>query len=86
MTGAVDVKVPSEFWSSSIMPEGFIEEWLQPTGSHVEAGQPVVAIRVESMLHRLPAPTTGFLQANCKVNSVVDPGTVIGQILPRRAV
>jgi hypothetical protein len=83
MIKTVDIKIPPEFWASSIMPEGVIEKWLQPNGSPVEAGAPIAAIRVEGMLHRLLAPCTGTLQAGCKANSVVDPGFVIGRILPR---
>ena len=82
MTNMNDVTVPPDFWASSIMPEGIIEGWLRPDGSRVKAGDPVVAIRVESMLHTLPAPASGLLQVISKANSVVDPGYVIGRILP----
>ncbi len=84
MTRTIDVKVPPEFWALSIMPEGVIEKWLLPNGSHVKVGDPVAAIRVESMLHKLLAPCEGLLQATCKANSVVDPGFVIGQIVLRQ--
>jgi hypothetical protein len=84
MTNAVDVRVPPEFWASSIMPGGVIEKWIQPNGSDVEAGEPVAAIRVESVLHHLLAPCAGRLEATCNVNSVIDPGFVIGQIVPRQ--
>jgi hypothetical protein len=83
MTKAVDIKIPPEFWASSIMPEGVMEKWLQPDGGPVEAGKPIAAIRVEGMLHNLLAPCTGTLLASCKANTVVDPGFVIGRILPR---
>ena len=81
MTDAVDIKVPPEFWASSIMPEGVMEKWLLVSGSKVRAGQAVAAIRVENMLHDLLAPCAGVLKTSAKVNSVVDPGFVIGQIL-----
>jgi hypothetical protein len=29
----IDIKVPPEFWASSIMPEGIIEKWLRPDES-----------------------------------------------------
>lgn len=83
MTRNIDIKVPPELWASSIMPEGVIEKWLQPDGSRVSVGDPIAAIRVEGMLHKLLAPCTGTLRANCKANSVIDPGFVIGRILPR---
>lgn len=81
MTNAIDIKVPPEFWASSIMPEGIIEKWLRPDGSHVKVGDPVAAIRVESMLHKLLAPGEGLLQVTSNANSVVDPGYVIGRIV-----
>ena len=83
MTRNIDIKVPPEFWAASIMPEGIIEKWLQPDGSHVSAGDPIAAIRIEGMVHKLLAPCAGTLQASCKANCVVDPGFVIGRILPR---
>jgi pyruvate/2-oxoglutarate dehydrogenase complex dihydrolipoamide acyltransferase (E2) component len=83
MTKTIDVKVPPEFWASSIMPEGVVEQWLRPDGSEVEAGDPVAAIRVESMLHQLPAPGAGVLRVLSRTNSVVDPGYVIGRIVLR---
>ena len=83
MTKNVDVKVPPEFWASSILPEGIIEKWIRPNGSRVSAGDPIAAIRVEGMLHKLLAPCGGTLQARCKTNSVVDPGFVIGRIVLR---
>jgi len=81
MTKTIDVKVPAEFWASSIMPEGIIEKWLRPDGGRVKAGEPVADIRVESMLHRLLAPGAGLLRVTSKANSVVDPGLVIGRIV-----
>lgn len=83
MTKTIDIKVPPEFWASSIMPEGVLEKWFQPNGSRIEAGEVIAAVRVEGMLHKLLAPCTGTLQATCKPNSVIDPGFVIGRILPR---
>jgi len=83
MTNTVEISIPPEFWASSIMPEGTVERWLRPNGSAVKAGEPIAAIRVEGVLHNLLAPCAGTLKANCRVNSVIDPGFVIGQILPR---
>lgn len=80
MTKPIHIKVP-KFWASSMMPEGIMEKWLQPNGSRVKTDDPIAAIRIEGMLHMLPAPCTGTLQATCKVNSIVDPGFVIGRVL-----
>lgn len=62
------------------MPEGMIENWLRPDGCRVKAGTPIVVIRIEGLLHELMAPSTGTLKCACKVNSVIDPGRVIGHI------
>lgn len=80
MTKTVDIKVPPELWASSIMPEGVVEKWLEPDGSIVKAGTPIAVIRIEGMLHELMAPSTGTLKCAYKVNSVIDPGCVMGQI------
>lgn len=80
MTRIVDVKVPPEFWASSILPIGVIEKWLLADGCRVKAGEPLVNIRIESMVHRLAAPYTGILKIHWKVNDVIDPGFVIGAV------
>ena len=80
MSKTIDIRVPPELWSSSIMPEGMVEKWLQQDGSRVKAGSPIAAIRIEGMLHEVMAPSTGMLKCASKVNSVIDPGCVIGQI------
>lgn len=46
MTETIDLKVPPEFWASSIMPESIMEKWFRPDGSQVLAGDPIAAIRV----------------------------------------
>ncbi len=84
MTRTIDVRVPAEFWASSIMPEGVVEKWLQPDGGQVKTGDPVAAIRVEGTLHKLPAPGAGQLQVLSKANSVIDPGFVICRIVLRQ--
>lgn len=81
MSSIIDIKVPPELWSSSIMPEGVFEKWLQPEGASVKAGSPIACIRIEGMLHELMAPSTGKLKYSYKVNSVIDPGCVVGQII-----
>jgi hypothetical protein len=83
MTKSIDIKVPPEFWASSIMPEGVLEKWLQPDRGQVEAGDAIAVVRIEGMLHKLLAPCAGTLQTTCKANSVIDPGFVVGRVQPR---
>ena len=79
----VPVKVPTEFWTLSALPEGYIERWLAADGARVEAGSPVALIRVEDTLQKLVAPATGTLTIGCPANSVVDPGMSVARITPQ---
>ena len=87
MSNAVNVvtaiAVAPELWASNMMPEGILERWLRPDGSQVEAGDPVAAVRIEDCLHELMAPARGRLHIELQVNSVVEPGMVIGSITRR---
>jgi pyruvate/2-oxoglutarate dehydrogenase complex dihydrolipoamide acyltransferase (E2) component len=79
MTTAIEVK--PDLWATSMLPEGILERWLRPEGSQVEAGDPVAAIRIEDALHELMAPARGRLYTELKVDSVIEPGAVIGRIV-----
>ena len=83
MTRTVDVKVPAEFWASSILPIGVIEKWMLPEGGLVKAGDPLVNIRIENMVHRLAAPCSGILKIHWKANDVIGPGFVVGAVQQR---
>jgi pyruvate/2-oxoglutarate dehydrogenase complex dihydrolipoamide acyltransferase (E2) component len=76
-----DITVAQDLWSSSIMPEGFIERWLVSNGALVVPGEPVAQVRIEDALHDLMAPIAGKLLIEARVNSVVEPGSVIGRIV-----
>ena len=75
------VTVDSALWRSSLLPEGIVERWLIPDGAHVAAGAPVAEIRVEDSLHEILAPGAGMLRVRARENSVVDPGSVLAEIL-----
>ena len=74
------IRVETELWSTSLLPEGLIEKWLVPDGCFVEVGDPLAAIRIEGSTHRLLAPAEGWLTIDQIMNTVVDPGAVIGHI------
>ena len=74
------IRVDSGLWTTSLLPEGIVEKWLMPDGAFVEAGEPLAAIRIEDSLHELCAPAEGWLSIDRKINSVVEPGAVIGHI------
>ncbi len=75
------IAVTPDLWATSVLPEGFIEQWLLADGSLVETGDPVATVRIEDALHRLVAPARGRLSIGLSANSVVEPGTGIGSIV-----
>jgi pyruvate/2-oxoglutarate dehydrogenase complex dihydrolipoamide acyltransferase (E2) component len=75
-----DISVSPNLWGTSILPEGILEKWTFTDGSQIEAGDPVATVRIESALHEVMAPVTGRLHIACQPNTVIEPGTVIGQI------
>ena len=78
----VDIRVDSALWRTSMLPEGILERWRAADGTMVRAGQPIAEIRIENALHELCAEAAGRLAAQAKANEIVEPGTIIGQIVP----
>jgi pyruvate/2-oxoglutarate dehydrogenase complex dihydrolipoamide acyltransferase (E2) component len=74
------IRVETELWATSLLPEGMIEKWLVPDGAFVETGDPLAALRIEGALHELIAPAEGWLTIDRKANDVVEPGAVVGHI------
>ena len=72
--------VAPDLWATSIMPEGILEIWLVPDGSEVTTGHPLARVSIEGRQHTLVAQADGRLQMTMRVNSVVEPGSVIGRI------
>ena len=75
-----DISISSDFWATSMMPEGILERWRVPDGSFVEEGVVVAEVRIEDALHELTAPARGRLIALAKLNDIIEPGAVIGRI------
>lgn len=76
----VEVVVDSSLWGTSILPQGYIENWIVADGRLVEAGAPLACIRIESALHEVMSPATGTLHIDRATNSIVEPGAVIGRV------
>jgi pyruvate/2-oxoglutarate dehydrogenase complex dihydrolipoamide acyltransferase (E2) component len=74
------IRVEPDLWATSILPEGILEKWLTADGAYVEKGQPLAAVRIESALHELLSPGDGWLTIDRRVNSVIEPGAIIGHI------
>ena len=80
-----DIRIESELWSTSMLPEGLLESWLAANGTLVEIGAPLAMLRIEDALHEICAPAGGRLVIETAVNGIVEPGSVIGQILPAQS-
>ena len=74
------VHVPTELWTTSLMPEGILERWLVEDGSRVAAGQALACIRIQDSLHEVMSPASGRITAMLPTNSVVDPGASIAEL------
>jgi hypothetical protein len=75
------ITVAPDLWTTSLLPEGVLERWIFADGSLVEAGDPVAAVRIESSLHEIMAPVKGRLHVACRTNAIIEPGSIIGDIL-----
>jgi len=78
---ATPLQVSADLWATCLLPQGILEGWLRPNGSLVEAGDPVAIVHIEDALHEVMAPTKGYLSISVEVNSVIEPGTVMGSVI-----
>lgn len=76
-----NIIVNPNLWGCNILPEGILEDWLAVDGSHVDVGDAVAKVRIEDAVHDLTAPATGTLRVGAHINSVVEPGSVIGEVV-----
>ena len=77
-----EIRVAPELWSTSMLPQGILQQWRRPQGAFVWAGEPIACVRIEDSLHELIAPASGRLKTEVSPNSVVEPGMVIGRLDP----
>lgn len=75
-----DIRISTDFWAGRMLPEGILERWRVADGAVVAAGDVVAEVRIEDALHELMAPAPGKLTKLSRVNEVIEPGSVIGQI------
>jgi pyruvate/2-oxoglutarate dehydrogenase complex dihydrolipoamide acyltransferase (E2) component len=78
----MQVRIPEQLWASAILPEGALERWRVQPGEEVIAGAPLAEVRIEQALHEIVAPCTGRLTSASPVNAVLEPGSVIAEIVP----
>lgn len=77
-----DIVISPDLWSTSLLPEGILERWRAKSGDMVTAGQVVADVRISDSLHEIMAPQAGTLDILMRANAVVEPGSVIGEIMP----
>jgi len=77
------INVPAELWSTSLMPEGILERWLVADGDKVDAGRPIAVVRIEGARHEILAPTSGRIKSAAAENSVIEPGSVLADVIER---
>jgi pyruvate dehydrogenase E2 component (dihydrolipoamide acetyltransferase) len=61
--------------------EGKLNRWLRPTGARVEAGEPIVEIETEKVVHEMEAPVAGILHAVAQPEDNLQVEGLIGYIL-----
>ena len=76
-----DIVTHESLWACSILPEGMVEDWLVSDGEDVSENQPLVLVRLEDATHEITAPAAGRVSIATPVNGVVEPGSVLGQVL-----
>jgi hypothetical protein len=76
----VPIRVASDLWNTSIFPNGNLQRWLQPDGAFVEAGDAASCVQIENRLYDVLSPAAGWLTVDSRLNSVVEPGTMIGHL------
>jgi pyruvate/2-oxoglutarate dehydrogenase complex dihydrolipoamide acyltransferase (E2) component len=75
------VRVDENLWASAVAPEGVLEWWFVPDGAQVAAGQRVAEVQIEGVRHEVVAPAAGELSVVVLAGAVLDPGSVIGQVM-----
>ena len=82
---AMDIHVPDTLWALSMLPVGTLECWLVEDGVVVARGEALAKVRIEDALHEILAPAAGRLSIALPVNSIIEPGAVLGATSPSEA-
>ncbi len=76
----MDILVSDTLWASTMLPEGLVEKWRVADGDVVAEGEVLVDLRIEDALHEVMAPAGGRLTICAEVNSVIEPGALLGRL------
>jgi pyruvate/2-oxoglutarate dehydrogenase complex dihydrolipoamide acyltransferase (E2) component len=72
-----DLRIPQ---AGSEMEEGELTEWLVPSGTRVEEGQPVYVLATDKVEMDVEAPASGVLHHVGEAGQVYEVGTVVARI------
>ena len=75
-----DIRLDEDLWATRMLPEGLLERWLVEDGACVEAGVTLAELLIEGALVGVVAPVSGRLAVLAAVNTVVEPGSIIGRL------
>src|SRR5437868_9132513 len=64
-----------------VMTEGTLVSWLQPAGTHVEAGAPLYQLETDKVNVTIEAPQSGVLEPLIDAGQTVPVGTVVGRLV-----
>jgi biotin carboxyl carrier protein len=78
----MDIKVSEGLWASSIIPLGVLNRWVVDDGALVQSGQRIAEIKIEGAFHEITAPIDGRLARFVRVDEIVQPGSILGQLTP----
>lgn len=72
-----ELRIPQ---AGSEMDEGELTEWLVPSGTRVDEGQPVYVLATDKVEMEVEAPTSGVLHHIGEAGQVYPVGTVVARI------
>ena len=75
-----ELRIPQ---AGSEMDEGELTEWLVPSGTPVDEGQPVYVLATDKVEMDVEAPTSGILHHVGEAGQVYAVGTVVARIEER---
>ena len=74
----MDIQIPEDCWEEDA--DGVISSWLYDDGDSVDAGDIVVEVMVEKVMHELEAPASGTLKQLAEEEQTVSKGAIIGRV------
>lgn len=79
----IAVNADEALWRYGMLPEGVVVKWFVEDGGLARAGDRMAEVRIEGALHAIVAPASGRLKIEAKVNSVIEPGSLLATLVPQ---